>query len=118
MIIATDAFGMGIDVPDIRQIIHWGMPASLEEYVQESGRVGRDGSQSVAVVYRVNRGITSSVHVKEYETNTTFCRRKLFFHVFIYLSHKTSSFVRDIYIKKTWLCCDVCAKSCHCSICK
>ena len=35
LIITTAAFGMGIGVPDMRQIIHWGMPASLEEYVQE-----------------------------------------------------------------------------------
>jgi len=37
LIIATTAFGMGIDCPDIRRIVHWGMPSTLEEYVQETG---------------------------------------------------------------------------------
>ena len=45
---------MGIDCPDIRRIVHWGMPTTLEEYVQETGRAGRDGQASIAILYRGN----------------------------------------------------------------
>lgn len=50
LVVATNALGLGVDVPDVRLVVHAGMPRRLRDYVQESGRAGRDGSRSEAVV--------------------------------------------------------------------
>ena len=50
VLIATTAFSMGIDIPDIRRVYHWGAPSDLEQYLQEIGRAGRDGNIAQAIL--------------------------------------------------------------------
>ncbi|MGN7468904.1 RecQ family ATP-dependent DNA helicase [Brevibacillus sp. SAFN-007a] len=70
VIIATNAFGMGIDKPDIRFVIHYQLPASLEAYSQEIGRIGRDGRPGYAMLLYAQEDIQIHQYMldKEYPT--------------------------------------------------
>ena len=54
IVVATNAFGMGIDKPDIRYIVHWTLTGTLEEYCQEVGRAGRDGEDALCILLFCN----------------------------------------------------------------
>ena len=106
LVIATTAFGLGIDCPDIRRIMHWGIPTNLEEYVQETGRAGRDGNDSEAILFEGKGGRHAS-----HKMNKTVCRRQFLLEGILNYS------IKDVKISDC-KCCDICARSCTCPLCK
>ena len=109
VVFATIAFGMGLDIPDIKQVIHVGPSADIEEYAQEIGRIGRNDLPSKAILI-ANYNRHASEEMKSYMHNTMECRR-----VYIY-----KKFLRGENAKSNspgCLCCDVCCKACKCGAC-
>lgn len=110
VVICTIAFGMGIDCPDVRQIIHWGPSKDIEGYMQESGRCGRDGRHSSAVLFYGKRDVcsvaTSDEQMIKYCLNDSICRRKTLLGYFESDSDPDCS---------GCYCCDICAvNECEC----
>ena len=102
LIIATTSFSMGIDCPNVRQIIHWGTPFSLEQYAQEIGRAGRDSLPSQAIVIKGKYSRHTEMSMKMYVENTEKCRRSELFKSFIMYENDNSIDPCN--------CCDICAQ--------
>ncbi|CAC5391208.1 recQ [Mytilus coruscus] len=102
VIIATTAFGMGINVPDIRYVIHWGAPRSLNGFMQESGRAGRDGNAAFSIVYYHNMNISvSATNVPMHD----YCKLKLCRRQFL-IMHFTQRSPKLIKRTMQWPPCD------------
>ena len=108
IIVATVAFGMGLDTPNVRHIIHWGPPEDLELYVQETGREGWDGAPTRATLFYKKVDLSGTRHITEgmrkYCTNVQDCHRQVLMCAFTEVRVPSPPCLHQ--------CCDVCAMVC------
>lgn len=82
MVIATSAFGMGVNIPNVDAVYHWGVPATLADFAQEGGRAGRDGRLAEHHVFFCGRDLGKRPEeVKAFFNSTACLRRQLLCHL-------------------------------------
>ena len=134
VVIATAAFGMGINCPDVSQIIHLRSPCSLLNYGQESGRCGRDGREPVAKLYHSNRefgicSLKSNRKTTKYQSEICdllkmkSCLKQIrmssafTFALFCFDREPDAKQELESMSIPNHNCCDVCRNVCHCKEC-
>ena len=110
-LLATSAFGMGVDVQGLHTVIHYGKSRDIDNYFQESGRVGKDGQQSHAILVNYKKGRKRGKFNNDMKSYMKEKRN---------VDEKCCSKTMDM--KKTNVvkhaCCDICTVSCDCGDCK
>ena len=113
VLFVTVAFGIGVDVPNIRRVIHIGVPKTMEEYFQETGRAGRDGKEVITTLFYNGRDIGKGKNpvddvMRKFATAQS-CKKKLFlitldmkypkepFNILVVI------FISILHIGRTWL---------------
>ena len=108
LVVATMAFSMGVNCPDIVNVIHYGPPSSVLQYMQETGRAGRTTFPAAALLLYGKLGKHTGKDIIEYGTNTTKCRREVLLKHFLFYE------TYQVTLPKC-KCCDICENSCTCT---
>lgn len=111
IIFCTEAFGMGLDCPNINQVIHFSPSQTIEGYIQEIGRSGRNGQQATALCIHTPTSAPTNKDMKQYVKAEDRRRRKnlILFEVALQTAGK-----RPI---SECRCCDICMLKCKCGQC-
>ena len=109
LVIATSALGMGVNIPNIKRVIIYGVPENMESYLQAIGRGGRDGSFVLSVMYYHGYHLCHcDPSMRAFVKNKTKCRHE---EIVKFFNEKTKKPVI------AHMCCDVCAETCGCGSC-
>ena len=109
ILVATIAYGMGVNCKNVTRVIHFGPSSTVEAYVQESGRCGRQGQQSCAILLYNGITIRAANEAMKLYIKGTSCRRRELLRHFDYISVVGSDSPTG------HLCCDFCIENCSCS---
>ena len=109
VVVATTALGMGVNIPNVERVCHFGIPDTVEEYVQEIGRAGRDGRKSHGILYFKSYHLahcddSMKAFIRNPESK---CRREM-----VAMHFKT----KHAKVSPLHDCCDVCTEKCDCSL--
>lgn len=129
IVIASVAFGMGVNCPDIRKVVHFRAPASLTSYIQESGRAGRDIQASQAILFfsakefgvrkaKITKAANEN-ELKELEAMKGYCENSELCRRFCLLKHfdDLEKAKEECSILTKHECCDICLPLCKCDEC-